>query len=242
MSNFLERLASRAVRPTPNAHPFVESIYPATRRNGAVEPSERYEAFAAPVEQAAGQGFRSEFSMEESRRINQRLTQTEGMRLQQSETAQEREFFQPLLPQPEVGSNVVSKLSRHDGEASGTASFSASPALRQEFASTLEGLEYVPLVADRFARTDLSDLREVHSLPAPGEGEPVSARARQGRQSPQVELARHSLSPQADDIQIHIGRIEVVAVPQAAPRPAAAPTRKGLSLDEYLNRRDGRAG
>ena len=42
---------------------------------------------------------------------------------------------------------------------------------------------------------------------------------------------------QSDDIQIHIGRIEVTAVAQPTPRPAAAPARKAMSLDEYLGRR-----
>ena len=44
---------------------------------------------------------------------------------------------------------------------------------------------------------------------------------------------------QPDDIQIHIGRIEVLAVPSPAPRAPKAPDRS-LSLDAYLNRRDGR--
>jgi hypothetical protein len=44
---------------------------------------------------------------------------------------------------------------------------------------------------------------------------------------------------QADDIQIHIGRIEVIAVPPAAPRAAKAPDRS-VSLEAYLSRRDGR--
>ena len=47
---------------------------------------------------------------------------------------------------------------------------------------------------------------------------------------------------QADDIQIHIGRIEVLAVTQPASRPAPPQARKGLSLDEYLRRRNGRVG
>lgn len=45
---------------------------------------------------------------------------------------------------------------------------------------------------------------------------------------------------QAEDIQIHIGRIEVIAVPLPAPRPAAAPARRGQTLDEYLSRSNGR--
>ena len=41
---------------------------------------------------------------------------------------------------------------------------------------------------------------------------------------------------EADEIQIHIGRIEVTAVPPAPARPAAQPVRKSLRLDEYLKR------
>ena len=44
-----------------------------------------------------------------------------------------------------------------------------------------------------------------------------------------------------DEIQIHIGRIEVTAVPQTAPRPAAMPASKSINLDEYLKRGRGRA-
>jgi len=49
-------------------------------------------------------------------------------------------------------------------------------------------------------------------------------------------------SRQGDDIQIHIGRIEVTAVrPAPAPQPAARTRRGAPSLDDYLKRRDGRA-
>lgn len=59
---------------------------------------------------------------------------------------------------------------------------------------------------------------------------------------------RNSLSPRftapserpskevPDEIQIHIGRIEVTAVPPAAPRPAPPKPRKSLDLGEYLKR------
>jgi hypothetical protein len=44
---------------------------------------------------------------------------------------------------------------------------------------------------------------------------------------------------QYDEIEIHIGRIEVTAVSQPAARPASQPARKSLNLDEYLKRREG---
>ncbi len=54
--------------------------------------------------------------------------------------------------------------------------------------------------------------------------------------------ARHvaPVERSADDIQIHIGRIEVTAVPPVPTRPAVPPVRKSLRLDEYLRR--GREG
>jgi len=54
--------------------------------------------------------------------------------------------------------------------------------------------------------------------------------------------ARHAtrVERDAEDIQIHIGRIEVTAVPPAPARPVVQPARKSLRLDEYLRR--GREG
>jgi hypothetical protein len=43
-----------------------------------------------------------------------------------------------------------------------------------------------------------------------------------------------------DEIEIHIGRIEVTAVPQPVARPLAPPARKSVNLEEYLKRRKGR--
>jgi hypothetical protein len=57
-------------------------------------------------------------------------------------------------------------------------------------------------------------------------------------------LAREPHAPRAerqpDEIQIHIGRIEVTAVSAPAPRPPRPPD-KSVSLDDYLRRRGGRA-
>jgi hypothetical protein len=68
--------------------------------------------------------------------------------------------------------------------------------------------------------------------------QPAPAR-RQAQSASALSSAPASRGP--DEIQINIGRIEVTAVTQAAPRPAP-PARKSLDLGEYLKRRDGRAG
>jgi hypothetical protein len=52
----------------------------------------------------------------------------------------------------------------------------------------------------------------------------------------------HTARSEPDEIQIHIGRIEVVAVPPATVAPSSLkPKREAPSLDEYLRRRGGRA-
>ena len=64
---------------------------------------------------------------------------------------------------------------------------------------------------------------------------------------PRIESAnrerdRGEGSRTSNEVQIHIGRIEVIAVPPPAPQRAAAATeRRGESLDDYLRRKDRRA-
>ncbi len=53
---------------------------------------------------------------------------------------------------------------------------------------------------------------------------------------------RGGTDSQPDEIQIHIGRIEVIAVPPAQAAPATQkPRRESPSLDEYLRRRGGKS-
>jgi hypothetical protein len=61
------------------------------------------------------------------------------------------------------------------------------------------------------------------------------------RKTESAAMPRHSLPTkhEPDEIQITIGRIEVTAVPETT-RPAAKPTRRQLSLDEYLKHADAR--
>jgi hypothetical protein len=62
----------------------------------------------------------------------------------------------------------------------------------------------------------------------PSERRTIAAR----QVSPMANVAPGS----ADEIQIHIGRVEVIAVPPAPQRPLPVPVRKAMSLDDYLRR------
>jgi hypothetical protein len=76
------------------------------------------------------------------------------------------------------------------------------------------------------------------SRDAPSWSLPAAATAlRSSLSRPDAGPARHV----PDEIQIHIGRIEVTAVPPAVAPPPPKPAPKSVSLEEYLKRRDRRA-
>ncbi len=94
---------------------------------------------------------------------------------------------------------------------------------------------YQPLMPESSSRTDgPRAFRTVTSSPTPNVRKDV-------RKEERARLSSSSGSPrqEADEIQIHIGRIEVTAVPPPAPPPVRAPARKSISLDEYLKRKHG---
>jgi hypothetical protein len=65
---------------------------------------------------------------------------------------------------------------------------------------------------------------------------------RQPRANPLPASPVAAAAPPADEIQIHIGRIEITAVaPAPAQRPAVRPNPRGVSLDEYLRHGNERA-
>jgi hypothetical protein len=76
-------------------------------------------------------------------------------------------------------------------------------------------------------------VRRMEPLPSVRERS-TSPAHKQERADPARRLGLPPREP--DEIQIHIGRIEVTAVPSAPVRPEAKPTRKSVSLDEYLKR------
>ena len=146
------------------------------------------------------------------------------------------------IPASEARSSFTARVAETHGEQRPAleAGFTSGPAakLREGDVRPLEGPlqqlfrqgRYSPLVTEGFRPSEAAFVR--NSSPLSPE------RGRIERTGP----ARHSAPAErsADDIEIHIGRIEVMAVPPAPPRQTVPPVRKSLRLDEYLRR--GREG
>jgi hypothetical protein len=99
------------------------------------------------------------------------------------------------------------------------------------------------LLVERFATENLeqqdrgpAEQRITALMPMPAAVAAATQRLPRQLRAQQREAARDS-APQ--DVQIHIGRIEVIAVPPPSQR-AAAPKSKSTSLDDYLNHANGR--
>jgi len=104
---------------------------------------------------------------------------------------------------------------------------------REKPTATPKG-RYQPLMPENPSRAEaLRTFRQVTSPLAPDVRKDV-------RREATTHPSSSSASPEreAGEIQIHIGRIEVTAVPPPTPPPVRAPVRKSISLDEYLRRTD----
>jgi hypothetical protein len=96
--------------------------------------------------------------------------------------------------------------------------------------------EYQPILPES-ARVSTFSSHDRHVISASSMSREQSARNVFSQQ--RQERVRHDAP---NDVEIHIGRIEVIAVPQAvAQPPPARPAAKSPSLNDYLKRRDPRA-
>jgi hypothetical protein len=108
---------------------------------------------------------------------------------------------------------------------------SAEPRLKRPDQQAFLQASYRPLVEETLRRTDAK---------TSGNSGPLNSDTRRVEKT---DFPRSVTQPEreAEEIQIHIGRIEVTAVPPAPALKPAQPVRKSLRLDEYLRRGSGRA-
>jgi hypothetical protein len=251
MTGYLQRLAAGVSQPQPRLHPLVGSIFSGERQEMAAPDLLQNDPLAPTDDQNLISTTRtfSDSTDGPMRRRDQaakdRAAQHAGITLPPDDRRAEqrrsdREIFHPLLPRKTGELGVSAMLPETISEdAANTQSASIGLQHNPLVASSADTVQTAPVVvrdgstADRRNATappSVSGLRtraEMLTVLAGDAGRPVRAEF----------SAPSRRSAQGDDIQIHIGRIEVTAVAQPMPRPAAVPARKAMSLGEYLGRR-----
>lgn len=245
MRRFLQQLAASVMRPQPSLHPFAESIYPAPRASSpsaeglqSVVSVPRPQASAAqPVPSVQSRYITIPTAPPvEAHAASERVSSAR----EDNVSSYEQQPYRPLLRVQDMQPSV---------DASGFASLRQSKKLdaredqelsrgdhREEHIATTFDASSAPLI-----RNEGKAVQPITPLLPQLDAQALVAARRAN--APSASLAPPlGRETRADDIQVHIGRIEVIAVPPAAPRPAPAPQRKGISLDDYLSRRGGRTG
>lgn len=252
MKRFLQNLASSVLRPEPNLHPFAESIYPTAPWRAAgdriaqapeiVIARSRPRAAGTPVASpASGQTFMPSPQPPIPRSSNRPSSSIP----EENVSGQEPSHYQPLLPMREMQScfatGAFPSLHR-DAGATATSTADSHYQRRQDEERDTNVASKTVISGAPAGPDELRPVMHPQPLRPPFEAEMVPALRKPPLQAPQFVARPQPETRAADDIQINIGRIEVIAVPQSAPRTTPMPTRKGMSLDEYLSRRNGRAG
>ena len=260
MRGFLQRVAASATRSAPRMHPLVDSIY--ATPHAAEEPATSVHFESTVPSKAPQPRVRGSSGLELS---EVRMQYGESPAVPQANNRLPNAVTDSLEPlmRPAFSKSAVDaipfpgrsdELARTTEESSETTAVSGAESSQTPAPAGIRARapEFLPVVVERLLESTPQVERETST--ARQATEVYATQAHLSRKAPDVQYGaaqatarRHSSQAtvptrpaQAEEIQIHIGRIEVLAVPQAVPRPAAAPARKGLNLDEYLSRRNGR--
>jgi hypothetical protein len=149
--------------------------------------------------------------------------------LRQSATTLTLTSDQPLLTSKEPRSTLQSATRSQETAASAVQPYSSKRRQRkQSHGPTINTPVYVPLLKTRAGPPRFERIE-------------MGTRAYSGAKISQQKTPRWSApatKTSSDEIQIHIGRIEVTAIPPPAATPKPKRPAKGPSLQEYLTRRD----
>ena len=233
MKHFLQKLASSVMRPQPSLHPFAESRYAAPRTS--------VDRWAQGSEVVVGT---SRPQPSPSQPVP--IIESQPYRAAQKEAQawpRERDLsiaYRPLLPMRETQESAADgfALLRQRKKETHDEHESAPESMRGEQRATAS------LISERDnERARESQLaRQIRPLIPQADAQSLIAVRRPAVATAQLSNRHHHERRDADDIQINIGRIEVIAVSPPTQRSTPAPARKGMSLDDYLSRRNGRIG
>jgi hypothetical protein len=242
MSNFLQRAAATVIQPQARLQPMLGSIFAPASPFSPVDSSPAGGSLSAETQifsthpqqpTRSSTSVRNAFSSEETLLTpHSQIESTAPFQQARTSAPRTNHANEPLLPPQsaseapalhpfQISENLPSRTrENHPAEDLGQVETSSRPASNSP---------YQPLVAANHPAAQTQP-RE------------ASLAASNAAKNARVEATRRAApTHEPDEIHIHIGRIEVAAVTQQAPRPAPAPARKSLNLDEYLRRGNGRA-
>jgi hypothetical protein len=253
MSGYLQRLASSAARTERRVQPLVGGLF-ARQPEQAIE-----EATTTIIPQPASPA--SEHPLADSARTTLPRISSDESRME--ETVLRSTHVEPLAPMPEEPRRkplpaLVEQDSSFSSQRKERVERTESPAHRTERPAVPDLLVALSKFIERPADPQRSTADKIQTLAGEtAQTESAKAGDAQAHEPIQTERLRpasagsmrtiaqppagQSRTPSpmregSDDIQIHIGRIEVIAVQPPAPHPAAVPTRRGPTLEEYLRR------
>jgi hypothetical protein len=213
MNGYLQRLVQTAAQPAQSVHPFVGSIFASSHddQTRGIE-SEEFVAATPAIDRHASPTLQPQA-------VPQHNTQPEAVPLRE---------YRPIAP-----GSVVTPL-QTEGEANALLFQQQQFAQRPRPSVNTQETNVEQLSSPVTSQTEFHPVMSQEPFAAEPDlpHAPFLAKTRaSGDKSRSVARERTN-----DDIQIHIGRIEVTAVHPPAPRTAKTPDR-GPSLDAYLNRR-----
>jgi hypothetical protein len=247
MKGYLQRLVASASRPERRVRPFVGSIYAEGARETSME--EARPMMAGQIAEDAARVPAARATEAQPIRASREAAAIEPLGASRP-YAPEPPRFTPLLPRKdaETGAGI---LQIEDARLDSLAPLHRQPEIatrKQE--PEREALLLETRVSSQPLVLQPPMLEERSGEWSPEAGAPLvpireplrKTSAQEARRESQQQAASRAPERGAnEEIQIHIGRIEVIAAPPPPARAAAAPARRFTSLDDYLKRRDGRA-
>lgn len=249
MSGYLRRLAAGAMRPTSAIHPSVGSVYAARSSMGAAplaieekpEPASAEERTRAQRQGSTQPG--AEISpAQRNAPVTWDADEPFAVVDSSEPSAQNTAGRQQRIVSDTADAGVGKIVAARDTRVGHTLPSDDAPkhAIAAPLNADASHADYTPLVPVRAAASESGVTARQHGAdPAPPAktfaAPSLTEATRSSRQTAQHAVA----SREPDEIQIHIGRIEVTAVPPAPVRPAARTERKSINLDEYLKQRRG---
>jgi hypothetical protein len=217
--SYLQRLAGSVIQPREKVRPLVGSVFSANQSQQEPEDFSSASMTASMSETASPNSMQSPESQSAPQTL---LSQNEVVTTSASKAMKaatnEHGAIQLLLPTRQQ-LPAETHVRSYENVAS-------SPETNETTAP--REAVYTPLIANSPAYSAQQSLAVPHSF------SPI-------RHEKQKAAASRAAEREPDEIQIHIGRIEISAVPQTPAAPSVKATRKSSSLDDYLRRRDRRS-